>query len=1284
MESLRSRPHRAFFILIIFCIQLFYPSVAYVLDLESEEFVEQEPVLIEERIVTIPEENIEPLNEESVTESGSVFLPALEHLAEEQPQGRVTVCINEVQWMGTDLSTADEWLEIAAVGENSGQRQSLAGWTVFSVKDGGVEQPMVIFDQSHDIATGDFRILSNYVADQSRLKSAPYAITASMSVPNTKLLLRLRDGSGALIDEVDDGIGAPFAGANPSGGIKASMERIDCLQPGTMKENWRTALTARGWDRDAQTLGTPGFANGTIEPVDNKPPEDATSLRARTWSGSVFVDWSPSVSADVASQVLIVKDESGSVVRTIDLAASDIEAEWDLETSVASIVHQSIDESGNSSLGIAILIEPLPKPLISEVLPDPVGLDTQEWLEVKNPVEGPIDLSGWAIRRGTGVYRFAEGTGSILLPQEYRVLAASQTRLTLPNTGGEIELLFQDHIIDRLLYPTLPEGVSFGRSESGSLLQSFCVPTPGLINSIRQPSVRIDGVVSGASVSTVNLSLTALSGSMVGARCQWDFGDGYLSDSCNPPSHAMRSIGHTTINVVFNDFCSNTVVQSVSVFVDPQSKPTPEKETEMQGPLCIPGTFSGVTISEFFPDPIGDETVGEWIELRNTSKDTIDFCGWSIDDEESGSKLYRLDEYLLFPDEYLLLPRKETMIALNNDRDSVRLIAPLPAGGTGVLMEVAYTKSVTGESYALRGDGEWLWTPRPTPSADNLFRTVDPWLGSPTIIISAALPDPSGKDEGEEWVELQNVTDRSQWLLGDWSVQTVDRRTMKLPATGFQAHTTLRISLDPTMLTLRNTDGALLLSDPAGQIRSVLAWEKTHSGEPVKRAEVKREILTNVSYTGNGAIRGRLNGEKPAKSFVMQDMVVSTDDPVYSHIFDERESYILSLIKDKKVELKMSSESGVIATMIVDGNDVFPLLLQRGLAHVPGREIFAKRAEYAVYEAQARREKLGIWRHAETAAHIVTLKENERVRDIVMREGVRLMIGPQAGLVEEGALIELETNVPAVIYRESLAGTWDPFIGGAVTRDGPMRFKAKYEDNAETVWSEIVEQAYIVKREHYPRCITVTEVYPSPQKGESEWVELYNQCDQTISLAVWLIDDEEGTGSKPSTLGIDESIAAHSYRILSGALLPVTLNNSGDHIALRSPNGALAAFAAFPSMKKGWAYALHDEEYCLTQQPTPFGFNVCIVFPTVKKATAKSAKKVILGLATKYVVGSPESAVAAGYSTDLRAQLASQMAGEGGILLGTVPSSVPWQVLLATILSIVAAGVWWGWRGKED
>ena len=199
------------------------------------------------------------------------------------------VVISEVMWMGSDRSTADEWVELTCTEECP---QALSGWTLASLGSDGAEKTLVRFGEVA-IGAGQYAVVSNYPAADSRLATDPILTTTAMMLPNTKLLLRLRDGSGNIVDEVDDGIGVPFAGANPSGtGAKAGMERMSLLGAGNVKENWQTAFRTIGFDPGVPIFGTPGFA-----PV----AASSSSMSSASADSSLFSSSSESFLSSVAS-----------------------------------------------------------------------------------------------------------------------------------------------------------------------------------------------------------------------------------------------------------------------------------------------------------------------------------------------------------------------------------------------------------------------------------------------------------------------------------------------------------------------------------------------------------------------------------------------------------------------------------------------------------------------------------------------------------------------------------------------------------------------------------------------------------------------------------------------------------------------------------------------------------------------------------------------------------------------------------------------------------------------
>ena len=98
------------------------------------------------------------------------------------------------------------------------------------------------------IMPGAVFLISNYKADDDRslLAWTPDLVDAAVSLPNSRLRLRLYDSdpaAGRVIDEADDGSDAPFAGLG--GDNKASMVRVSLDMSGILPDAWATAQEPR-------------------------------------------------------------------------------------------------------------------------------------------------------------------------------------------------------------------------------------------------------------------------------------------------------------------------------------------------------------------------------------------------------------------------------------------------------------------------------------------------------------------------------------------------------------------------------------------------------------------------------------------------------------------------------------------------------------------------------------------------------------------------------------------------------------------------------------------------------------------------------------------------------------------------------------------------------------------------------------------------------------------------------------------------------------------------------
>ncbi len=168
--------------------------------------------------------------------------------------------------------------------------------------------------------------------------------------------------------------------------------------------------------------------------------------------------------------------------------------------------------------------------------------------------------------------------------------------------------------------------------------------------------------------------------------------------------------------------------------VEPDATPTPTI-TPTVTPTVPAGPWPQVRLNEFLPRPAAVDWDGngsvdaydEWIELYSLADSVVDLGGWALDDIPGGSAPYVFPRgTLLAPGGFLVRHRSLTGVALNQDADTVRLLAP---DGTAV-DSISYSGPRPDASYsrAVDGVGEWTETYPPSPGEPNrpAARTATP------------------------------------------------------------------------------------------------------------------------------------------------------------------------------------------------------------------------------------------------------------------------------------------------------------------------------------------------------------------------------------------------------------------------------------------------------------------------------------------------------------------------------------------------------------------------------
>ena len=128
----------------------------------------------------------------------------------------------------------------------------------------------------------------------------------------------------------------------------------------------------------------------------------------------------------------------------------------------------------------------------------------------------------------------------------------------------------------------------------------------------------------------------------------------------------------------------------------------------------------------------------------------------------------------------------------------------------------------------------------------------------------------------------------------------------------------------------------------------------------------------------------------------------------------------------------------------------------------------------------------------------------------------------------------------------------------------------------------------------YSQSIIISEFMPDPEGSdtENEWIELFNQSDQTANLTGWQLDDA-GEGSHLFIFPQNSLIAPQQFLVLTRPITKLSLNNDQDQVRLFYPDGSLASQVNYSGEKReGLAIAFDSQDYFWTKIPTPGSANI--------------------------------------------------------------------------------------------
>jgi len=283
-----------------------------------------------------------------------------------------------------------------------------------------------------------------------------------------------------------------------------------------------------------------------------------------------------------------------------------------------------------------------------------------EWIELFNKNVFDIDLTGWKIIDGSGAETFLSGTIGSNFDNKFLVINSPKGKL---NNSGDIIILKnkENNIID---------AVSYGNWDSGFVEQNA-------------PAAK------------------------------------------DPNSTARIFDGAESFNNANDFIITQTPTKDEPNVITLLEEEKKKKEAEQEEKTTK--IKEQIIINEIYPNPSGSDLENEWIELKNIGTEPLDLNGWQIQD--NSKKKYKIiaknfQSTIIAPNEFFTLTRKTSGLALNNDKDTVKLISP----DDKTIQTVKYNEDEAvpeNVSYAIDENNDFNWTTTPTQNQENIITKLN-------------------------------------------------------------------------------------------------------------------------------------------------------------------------------------------------------------------------------------------------------------------------------------------------------------------------------------------------------------------------------------------------------------------------------------------------------------------------------------------------------------------------------------------------------------------------------
>jgi hypothetical protein len=296
-----------------------------------------------------------------------------------------------------------------------------------------------------------------------------------------------------------------------------------------------------------------------------------------------------------------------------------------------------------------------------------------------------------------------------------------------------------------------------------------------------------------------------------------------------------------------------------------------------------------VYINEFLPNPDDPSDASEWIELFNASDQVVSLDGFSLSDASS-SKPYSLTGQL-DSKSYLLIPKNESNLALNNSGDTINL----KNSADQIIDTFSYETTKENWVYARVPDASsnWSMISDATPGQFNSIpqsSEPEPSLTEQTTIhLSISKLNPCPEKNQPEWVELTNLSQTSG-LINDWIIQDQADHQIKF-SHSFSPKESFQVTLSPSIL--NNSGDQIFLKNQQGKTIDQATYEACKPGSLL--------VLVNGSWID------------PTLSFTPPNVSLAPDVP---NTQPSQSPNILTIITNPTPSLSLGNQERIAASTI--------------------------------------------------------------------------------------------------------------------------------------------------------------------------------------------------------------------------------------------------------------------------------------------------------------------------------------------------------------------------------